>query len=233
MPLGQAAVVPDGATTVVCEGGAGSLLLKLKHPPSRSGNSRGNRRMGRILGSRLLVPTFDPMPPLHRSVARTGVMAIPKRSLLSIGVYQVFRRGCAKARLRFLLDLSALNGMCVGHACVMRHCQCSARLSPESLGERDQLMRHIVLTIAMLAAAPAAVAQNYPPSQTYSQPPASDTDTGASGPAMRGQSQSGSSHSGVPTAQNSQENCGTPDEFKACPPLPRHPLPYYPANRHD
>ena len=103
----------------------------------------------------------------------------------------------------------------------------------ESLRERDQLMRHIVLTIAMLAAAPAAVAQNYPPSQTYSPPPASDTDNGASGPAMRGQSQSGSSHSGVPTAQNSQENCGTPDEFKACPPLPRHPLPYYPANRHD
>jgi hypothetical protein len=27
------------------------------------------------------------------------------------------------------------------------------------------------------------------------------------------------------------ENCGTPDEPKPCPPLPRHPLPYYPANR--
>jgi hypothetical protein len=26
------------------------------------------------------------------------------------------------------------------------------------------------------------------------------------------------------------ENCGTPDEPKACPPLPRHPLPYYPGN---
>ena len=94
-------------------------------------------------------------------------------------------------------------------------------------------MRHIVLTIAMLAVAPAAFAQAYPPSQTYSAPAASDTDTGASGPAIRGQSQSGSSLSGVPTAQDSQENCGTPDEFKACPPLPRHPLPYYPANRHD
>ena len=29
----------------------------------------------------------------------------------------------------------------------------------------------------------------------------------------------------------SQENCGTPDQFKPCPPLPRNPLPYYPANR--
>ena len=28
------------------------------------------------------------------------------------------------------------------------------------------------------------------------------------------------------------ENCGTPDQFKPCPPLPRHPLPYYPANRY-
>ena len=27
------------------------------------------------------------------------------------------------------------------------------------------------------------------------------------------------------------ENCGTPDEPKACPPLPRHPLPYYPGDR--
>jgi len=27
------------------------------------------------------------------------------------------------------------------------------------------------------------------------------------------------------------ENCGTPDEWKACPPLPRHALPYYPPNK--
>lgn len=27
------------------------------------------------------------------------------------------------------------------------------------------------------------------------------------------------------------ENCGTPDQFKPCPPLPRVPLPYYPANK--
>jgi len=27
------------------------------------------------------------------------------------------------------------------------------------------------------------------------------------------------------------ENCGTPDHFRPCPPLPRHPLSYYPGNR--
>lgn len=27
------------------------------------------------------------------------------------------------------------------------------------------------------------------------------------------------------------ENCGTPDAPKPCPPMPRVPLPYYPANR--
>ena len=29
----------------------------------------------------------------------------------------------------------------------------------------------------------------------------------------------------------SGENCGTPDQPKPCPPLPRHPLSYYPANK--
>lgn len=28
------------------------------------------------------------------------------------------------------------------------------------------------------------------------------------------------------------ENCGTPYEPKGCPPLPRHPLPYYPGDRY-
>jgi hypothetical protein len=27
------------------------------------------------------------------------------------------------------------------------------------------------------------------------------------------------------------ENCGTPNEPRACPPLPRRPLPYYPGDR--
>lgn len=100
-------------------------------------------------------------------------------------------------------------------------------------------MQRIVLTMALLVAAPAAFAQYPSSSQTYSSPPAStystpnaDNDT-CCGPPIRGASQSGSSRSGVPSAQNSEENCGTPDDFKACPPMPRHPLPYYPSNRHD
>lgn len=36
---------------------------------------------------------------------------------------------------------------------------------------------------------------------------------------------------GNSTLPNDTENCGTPFQFKACPPMPRHPLPYYPANR--
>jgi hypothetical protein len=37
-----------------------------------------------------------------------------------------------------------------------------------------------------------------------------------------------------PDARNpasSPENCGTPDEPKPCPPMPRVPLQHYPANR--
>ena len=30
---------------------------------------------------------------------------------------------------------------------------------------------------------------------------------------------------------SSSENCGTPDQFKPCPPLPRKPLQQYPANK--
>ena len=63
-----------------------------------------------------------------------------------------------------------------------------------------------------------AHAQGYPPSYSAQPPPAS-------------------SYS-VPSAQASSgrmsstaENCGTPDEPKPCPPLPRHPLQTYPANR--
>ena len=28
-------------------------------------------------------------------------------------------------------------------------------------------------------------------------------------------------------------NCGTPDEPRPCPPMPRHPLPYFPENWHQ
>jgi hypothetical protein len=42
--------VPGGTTIVVfCEGGGGLLLLKLRHPPSTSVRSNGNRRMAGVL----------------------------------------------------------------------------------------------------------------------------------------------------------------------------------------
>lgn len=38
--------------------------------------------------------------------------------------------------------------------------------------------------------------------------------------------------SGYGTAiANNTENCGTPFDFKACPPMPRRPLAYYPGDR--
>jgi hypothetical protein len=45
--LAQTAVDPGGTTTVLCAGGVGEELLKLKHPPSANGISRANseRRM--------------------------------------------------------------------------------------------------------------------------------------------------------------------------------------------
>jgi hypothetical protein len=37
---------------------------------------------------------------------------------------------------------------------------------------------------------------------------------------------------GAPAStQLSPDNCGTPDEPKSCPPMPRRPLNHYPANR--
>jgi hypothetical protein len=39
------------------------------------------------------------------------------------------------------------------------------------------------------------------------------------------------SRTGAPTAQSNGENCGTPDNYKPCPPLPRNPLRTYPGPR--
>jgi len=80
-------------------------------------------------------------------------------------------------------------------------------------------MRQILLAFVLLALAPVAVAQT-----GTGTPPA----TGAMGssPARPMPPPSRST-----AGQSAAENCGTPDEFKPCPPLPRHPLPYYPANK--
>jgi hypothetical protein len=47
--------------------------------------------------------------------------------------------------------------------------------------------------------------------------------------------QPGTTLADVPPAQvagqTNAENCGTPERFKKCPPMPRHPLQHYPAYR--
>ncbi len=68
-------------------------------------------------------------------------------------------------------------------------------------------MRYLILAAALMLSAPMAFAQS---NTGYPGSPA------AGGP-MAGQS---------PRA----ENCGTPDEPKACPPMPRHPLETYPGH---
>ena len=84
-------------------------------------------------------------------------------------------------------------------------------------------MRPIILATALMALAPVTLAQTYPPGDTAGPGPTGGTSYYPSGPATPSRS-----------AMNSQpdpENCGTPDEPKACPPMPRRPLRTYPENR--
>ncbi len=75
----------------------------------------------------------------------------------------------------------------------------------------------LLLSSIFLLSCYSAYAQGYgqPPARTAAPPPP---------PAYQGGQASGQ-------AAPNPENCGTPDEPKPCPPMPRHPLPYYPANR--
>ena len=80
-------------------------------------------------------------------------------------------------------------------------------------------MRHL-MWIAVLAGFMMASA-----AQAQSQAPMN------SGGGAYSSSGAGMSSRPAPGSQAMGENCGTPDEPKACPPLPRHPLPYYPENK--
>ena len=93
-------------------------------------------------------------------------------------------------------------------------------------------MRTLLLAMSLIAASPVAYAQVSPrapvgnpayPSYNPSNPPMSD-DRGA---------YPYSGQQGHQVATGGQENCGTPDAFKACPALPRRALPDYPPNRPD
>jgi hypothetical protein len=92
----------------------------------------------------------------------------------------------------------------------------------------------LLLTLALLVSCypySAAHAQAYSPG--YS-PPGRPPPPGYGSPPMSGGGAPPYAGSPAPYASgqaSASENCGTPDEPKSCPPLPRHPLPYYPGNR--
>jgi hypothetical protein len=75
-------------------------------------------------------------------------------------------------------------------------------------------MRRILMATAFVALAPLAYAQQMAPNSGNSSlmPP-----TASIHPA--------------PGTASPAENCGTPDEPKPCPPLPKRNLPYYPENK--
>jgi hypothetical protein len=79
-------------------------------------------------------------------------------------------------------------------------------------------MRHPILAAALMPLASAAFAQT-------TTAPAAPTQTFAS-PATN------SAGTNWVVRPPDPHNCGTPDEPKPCPPMPRHPLKYFPANRH-
>lgn len=80
-------------------------------------------------------------------------------------------------------------------------------------------MRYIMLAAMLVALIPVANAQ-MPQGSTGG---GSHMNNRQSGTAMQPSSPMAS--------QPGAENCGTPDEPKSCPPMPRHPLASYPANK--
>jgi len=94
-------------------------------------------------------------------------------------------------------------------------------------------MRSIVLATVFVALTPLAFAQTNPNAGNMGggmSPPG--TMGGMSAPGSMGmnapQRTAAAGHVVGPLDPN---NCGTPDEPRPCPPLPRNPLPYFPPNR--
>jgi hypothetical protein len=82
-------------------------------------------------------------------------------------------------------------------------------------------MRRIILATALIALSPLAYAQNMPSGSTA-------PGAGYTGAPPPPQSPPASTRM---AGQPDPNNCGTPDEPKPCPPMPRHPLQSYPANK--
>jgi hypothetical protein len=105
-------------------------------------------------------------------------------------------------------------------------------------------MRAAILTIGFIMLAPLAQAQSYggPPTGTYPGSAQAQPYAGAGGYtgnyAQEPRESAGGAYAsnmgtvGQPnSSQPDPSNCGTPDEPKPCPPMPRHPLNHYPGDR--
>src|ERR1044072_9766286 len=86
-------------------------------------------------------------------------------------------------------------------------------------------MRHLLLSMLLIAPS-IALAQTYPstpPPANYNQAPMGIQN-------YRNPPPTGAQNYRTNTATSGEENCGTPDEPKACPPLPPPPLASYPPH---
>lgn len=99
------------------------------------------------------------------------------------------------------------------------------------------LLTSLALLAGSYAVAP-AYAQGYgnqPPGYKAPPPPAPYTGSNQPAPGYKEPTPqapyAGSKGSASGAQLSSSENCGTPDEPKRCPPMPRHPLQHYPANK--
>lgn len=91
-------------------------------------------------------------------------------------------------------------------------------------------MRAIILATALITLAPATFAQSpYPP--PYQSNPPYQSPYPSQGPRYAPGPTGDTPNATRSSARPDPENCGTPDEPKACPPMPRRPLNYYPPNR--
>jgi hypothetical protein len=87
----------------------------------------------------------------------------------------------------------------------------------------ETMMRQLLLAAAFCALAPMALAQTYAPAAPAAPPPMPPQTSMPPGATMS---------SPMPMASSGgSDNCGTPDEPKPCPPMPRHPMRTYPPNR--
>jgi hypothetical protein len=84
-------------------------------------------------------------------------------------------------------------------------------------------MRHLILAAALMPLAHAALAQTNTGNMAAPAAPAQSS----ARPAM-----SGAGGTGWAIRPPDPDNCGTPDDPRPCPPMPRRPLQYFPANRH-